>query len=136
MSAMTSIAKRGSVAAVLVLFMVYCGGCSVLPWKWGSHTEKGKACWYGPEYQGKPTASGEAFDMNKLTAAHRKLPFNTIVLVKNLENGRTVKVRINDRGPWTRGRLIDLSKAAAAEIGMISAGVAPVRIEVLKWGPR
>ena len=136
MSAMTSIAKRGGVVAVLILFMAYCGGCSVLPWKWGNQAEKGKACWYGSEFQGKPTASGEAFDMNKMTAAHRKLPFNTIVLVKNLENGRTVKVRINDRGPWTRGRLIDLSKAAAAEIGMLSAGVVPVRIEVLKWGPR
>ena len=136
MSTMTTLAKRGGVAAALVFFMVYCGGCSVLPWKWGNTTEKGKACWYGSEYQGKPTASGETFDMNKMTAAHKKLPFSSIVLVKNLENGRTVKVRINDRGPWTRGRIIDLSKAAAAEIGMLSAGVVPVRIEVLKWGPR
>ena len=133
---MTNITKRAVVAAAVILFTVYLGGCSAMPWQWGGHSEKGKACWYGSEYQGKHTASGEVFDMNKLTAAHRKLPFGTIVLVKNLQNGRTVKVRINDRGPWTGGRLIDLSKAAAAEIDMISAGVVPVRIEVLKWGPR
>jgi len=136
-SVMTTLSKRASVATLLICFAVYFGGCSMAaPWKWGGHAEKGKACWYGAEYQGKRTASGEVFDMNKLTAAHRKLPFGTIVRVKNLQNGRTVKVRINDRGPFTRGRIIDLSKAAAAEIGMISGGVVPVRIEVLKWGPR
>lgn len=133
---MRSWVKCAAAASAVALFAACVGGCSALPWKWGGHAEKGKACWYGPKYHGKRTASGEIFDMHKMTAAHRKLPFNTIVLVKNLENGRSVKVRVNDRGPFTRGRIIDLSKAAAAEIGMVSAGVAPVRIEVLKWGPR
>jgi len=102
---------------------------------WGhKHVEKGKACWYGDEYKGRLTASGEPFDPLAFTAAHRKLPFDTVVRVKNLRNDRTTKVRINDRGPFVSGRIIDLSQAAAREIDMIREGVVPVRLEVIRMG--
>jgi rare lipoprotein A len=87
---------------------------------------RGKASWYGPGFQGKRTASGERFDMNQLTAAHRTLPFGTRVRVRNIKNGREVVVRINDRGPQIQSRIIDLSKAAAAELDLVRAGEAPV----------
>lgn len=86
----------------------------------------GMASWYGPGFQGRRTASGERFNTNDLTAAHRSLPFGTRVLVKNNKTGRSVVVRINDRGPFARGRVIDLSRAAAKAVGM--AGVAPVSL--------
>jgi rare lipoprotein A len=127
--------RRGAVWAVLLLLLCS-AGCNVLPWRWGKHTEKGIASWYGDEYQGRPTASGEIFDQERMTAGHRTLPFDTLVLVKDLRNGKTVRVRINDRGPFIRGRIIDLSKGAARQLGMIEEGLAPVRIEVLKWGRR
>jgi rare lipoprotein A len=120
---------------VLLLFWGLTG-CSLTPGRHGKQTEKGKASWYGNEYHGRPTASGEVFDENDLTAAHAKYPFGTIVRVKNLNNGKTVDVRINDRGPTRGGRIIDLSKAAARQIDMIREGVVPVRIEVLRWGRR
>lgn len=91
----------------------------------------GTASWYGPGFDGKTTASGEKFNQNNLTAAHRTLPFGTVVRVKCLKNGQTVDVRINDRGPFTKGRIIDLSKAAAREIGLIERGIGPVEIHVL-----
>lgn len=90
--------------------------------------EEGLASWYGKEAQGGPTASGERFDMRALTAAHKRLPFNTLVEVENLTNGRRVTVRINDRGPFKRGRIIDVSLAAARSLDMVEAGVVPVRI--------
>ena len=91
----------------------------------------GVASWYGAHWQGRKTASGTRFDMRKLTAAHRSLPLNSHVRVTNLENGESVIVLINDRGPYVDGRLIDLSTAAARHLGMIKEGVAPVRIEVV-----
>jgi len=91
-------------------------------------TESGKASYYADKFQGRKTANGEKFRQSKKTAAHRTLPFGTKVTVKNLSNGKTVKVRINDRGPFVAGRTIDLSKRAAKKIGMIQAGVAPVEI--------
>ena len=91
----------------------------------------GTASWYGPGFHGRRTANGERFNQNALTAAHRTLPFGTRVKVTNLSNNRSVVVRINDRGPYSGGRIIDLSAAAAREIGMINSGVARVRIEVL-----
>ena len=94
--------------------------------------QTGQASWYGEKFNNTRTASGEKFDMNKLTAAHPTLPFNTIVRVENLNNGRTVKVRINDRGPFIKGRIIDLSRKAAEKLDMIREGVAPVRIEILE----
>jgi rare lipoprotein A len=93
-------------------------------------TQTGKASWYGKEQQGGPTASGERFDMRKLTCAHRTLRFGTLVEVENLKNGQRVTVRVNDRGPFSRGRIIDLSWAAAKQIGMLDAGIVPVRIVV------
>ena len=91
--------------------------------------EEGLASWYGGKFQGRLTANGERFDTNKLTAAHKSLPFDTIVRVTNLENSRHVDVRINDRGPFIEGRIIDLSRAAAEEIGMTGKGVVQVRVE-------
>jgi rare lipoprotein A len=91
----------------------------------------GTASWYGAQFAGRPTASGEPFSPSKLTAAHRTLPFGTIVLVTRLDTGAKVKVTINDRGPYAGGRMIDLSEAAAQALGMIDAGTARVRISVV-----
>ncbi|MCC2676107.1 MAG: hypothetical protein K0R58_3054 [Ramlibacter sp.] len=86
----------------------------------------GRASWYGQRFHGRRTASGERFDMNDLTAAHRTLPFGTLVRVRNTANGREVVVRINDRGPWIPGRIIDLSRAAAAALDLLQSGGAHV----------
>jgi rare lipoprotein A len=91
----------------------------------------GKASWYGSHFQGKETASGEAFDMYDLTAAHRNLPMGSLVRVTNLANGSYVTVRINDRGPVYRSRIIDLSYKAAKVLGLSSAGVQKVRLEMI-----
>ncbi|PKL50997.1 MAG: septal ring lytic transglycosylase RlpA family lipoprotein [Candidatus Riflebacteria bacterium HGW-Riflebacteria-2] len=96
--------------------------------------QTGIASWYGAEYQGKPTASGEPFDRKAMTAAHKELPFGTWVQVYNLENGYKVRVRINDRGPFVEGRIIDLSEKAADELGMKIAGLAQVGIDIVS-GP-
>jgi rare lipoprotein A len=93
--------------------------------------ETGEASWYGRQHHGRRTASGETYDMHKLTAAHRTLPLGTRVLVTNLENDRTVEVRINDRGPFIRGRMLDLSYAAAQRLGAVGAGVITVGLKVL-----
>ncbi|MFN7925647.1 MAG: septal ring lytic transglycosylase RlpA family protein [Bryobacteraceae bacterium] len=93
--------------------------------------QTGIASWYGERYQGRATASGERFDMNLHTAAHRKYAFGTWVRVENLDNGNVTEVRINDRGPFKRGRIIDLSRAAAGSIDMLRAGTARVRIIVI-----
>ena len=94
-------------------------------------TETGRASWYGELHHGRPTANGERFDMNALTAAHRTLPFGTRLRVVNLDNHREVEVRINDRGPVAPGRIIDLSYAAARALGAVGAGIVPVRLTVL-----
>lgn len=91
----------------------------------------GIASWYGPGFHGRTAASGERFDQNALTAAHRTLPFGTVVEVTRADNGDSVRVRITDRGPYAGGRIIDLSRGAAAAIDMIAAGVVPVRITVV-----
>jgi len=93
--------------------------------------QEGTASWYGPGFHGNRTSSGEIYDQNDLTAAHQTLPLGTRVAVTNLQNGRTVEVRINDRGPFVKGRTIDLSYAAARSLGMLGPGTVPVRIEVL-----
>lgn len=95
-------------------------------------SQRGVAAWYGPGFQRKKTASGERFDSHKFTAAHRTLPFNTKVRVMNLDNGMSVVVRINDRGPFTKKRIIDLSTAAARSIGLDKSGTANVEIETVK----
>jgi rare lipoprotein A len=99
-------------------------------------TETGTASYYADEFDGKKTASGEIYDMNKLTAAHPSYPMNTICLVTNLKNGLSVEVRINDRMPSFKSRIIDLSLAAAKEIDMIRDGIQDVKIEVLEWGSK
>jgi rare lipoprotein A len=94
--------------------------------------QEGTASWYGPGFHGKQTANGEIYDQYEMTAAHPSLPLGTRAMVTNLANGRNVEVRVNDRGPFVGGRVIDLSYAAADAIGMLGPGTAPVRIEVLE----
>jgi len=96
-------------------------------------TEKGLASWYGEPYHGRRTASGEIYDMHEMTAAHRTLPFGTIVKVKRTDSGEEVKLRITDRGPFIKGRIIDLSFAAAKKINLDFDGVAPVKVMVIGW---
>ncbi|MGA2596287.1 MAG: septal ring lytic transglycosylase RlpA family protein [Bryobacteraceae bacterium] len=98
--------------------------------------ETGIASWYGHPYHGRPAADGEIYDMEKLTAAHRTLPFNTWVRVTNLTNGKTVEVRIIDRGPFIDGRIIDLSHAAAQAIDLIGPGIAQVRLDIISAPPQ
>jgi rare lipoprotein A (peptidoglycan hydrolase) len=93
--------------------------------------EEGMASWYGPEFHGRTTSNGEVYDMDAFTAAHRSLPFGARVRVTNTANGRQVVVRINDRGPFVQGRIIDLSRAAATFLGIVGPGTAPVRLEVM-----
>ncbi len=100
------------------------------------YDETGSASWYGAQFNGRPTASGERFDMNALTAAHATLPLPGLVEVTNLANGRSVVVRINDRGPFTPGRIIDLSRGSAQALGLLERGVGDVRVRYLGPAPR
>jgi len=93
--------------------------------------QSGQASWYGKPHNGRRTASGEVYDMRQLTAAHPNLPLGTRVLVTNLNNGRSVEVRVNDRGPTIRGRIIDLSYAAAQRLGAVARGTVPVTLRVV-----
>lgn len=131
-------------AGALAVFVLLLGGCArknrarvpappapaPVPARIGS-SETGIASWYGKPYDGRPSASGEIYDMLKLTAAHRTLPFNTWVEVTDLDNGKRVNVRINDRGPFVDRRIIDLSLAAARSIDMVGPGIARVRVKVI-----
>ena len=98
-------------------------------------SQTGIASWYGPGFHGKTTASGAVYDQNDFTAAHQTLPLGTRVLVTNLENGNSTEVTINDRGPFAKGRIIDLSFAAGKALGMIGPGTIPVQVEVIDGGP-
>jgi rare lipoprotein A len=98
------------------------------------HQLEGVASFYADEFNGRPTANGETFDMNSLTAAHRTLPFNTMVRVVDVGTTKSVVVRINDRGPFKDNRVIDLSFAAAKELGIVGPGTASVRLEILQLG--
>jgi rare lipoprotein A len=98
------------------------------------YTEEGNASWYGAPFHGRRASNGETYDMYKLTAAHRTLPFETVVRVTNVNNGKSTVVRITDRGPFVDNRIIDLSLAAAREIESVGPGVVPVRVEVLSPG--
>ncbi len=95
-------------------------------------SQTGYASWYGPEFQGRRTSSGEIYDMQQLTAAHRDLPLGTVLLVVNLDTGRSVEVRVNDRGPFVGGRILDVSYAAGRMLGMIGPGVIPVRVVITR----
>lgn len=121
-------------ALLFLLALVACGGAQKTtqgkPIQTG--VQEGYATWYGDELNGSPTASGERFNQNAMTAAHRTLPLQTRVRVTNKRNGRSVVVRINDRGPYgKKSHIIDLSKAAARALDMIDAGIVPVRLEVI-----
>jgi rare lipoprotein A len=119
---------RQSIARFLLALGIFASGCASGA---GHAAQKGLASYYADRYHGRKTASSEVFDVNAMTAAHRTLPFGTRVRVTNVNNGRSVVVRINDRGPFVAGRVIDLSPAAARRIDMINDGVAPVKLEVL-----
>jgi rare lipoprotein A len=97
-----------------------------------TYRETGVAAWYGKDFHGKKTASGETFDMNALSAAHRTLPLGTMIRVTNLDNFKSIKVRINDRGPFVKNRILDLSLAAARELDFIAQGTARVKLETLQ----
>jgi rare lipoprotein A len=98
------------------------------------YDEVGLASWYGGHHQGKPTANGERFDLNRISAAHKTLPLPSIVEVVNLENGKRLKVRVNDRGPFVAGRIIDLSQEAARKLGFENKGLAKVRVRYVGAG--
>jgi len=129
--------------ALLALALLFVEGCShrpahvstpLAPARIGD-SETGVASWYGFPYHGRRAASGEIYDMQQLTAAHRTLPFQTWIEVTNLSNGKQVDVRINDRGPFVKGRIVDLSQAAARDIDMLRAGTARVRLTVIAPRP-
>ncbi|MBZ5587710.1 MAG: septal ring lytic transglycosylase RlpA family protein [Acidobacteriia bacterium] len=131
-------------AAVAIGFAFLAGGCASsrrpprveappMPLRMGA-VEEGLASWYGEPYHGRPTASGPRYDMWAMTAAHRTLPFGTVVRVRNTDSGREADVTINDRGPFVAGRILDLSRAAAEKLGAVGPGVIPVRIEVRRLG--
>jgi rare lipoprotein A len=136
--------KKIAALAVLVFLAAACGPArrppaapapppvsAPAPGAWG---EEGIASWYGEPFHGRKTANGETYDMEKMTAAHKTLPFNTVVRVTNLRNGRSADVRINDRGPFVKGRIIDLSRAAARSVDMVGDGTAPVRLSAVAHG--
>jgi len=116
-------------AGLAALALTQPGAEPAIPVQETFQPETGIASWYGDRFHGRKTASGEVYDMMAMTAAHKTLPFGTLVLVTNLADGRQVVVRINDRGPFVEGRIIDLSKAAAVHIGLDRTGVARVRIQ-------
>jgi len=108
-------------------------GVAVILFFFGPFYETGIASWYGPGFDGNYTANGEIYDMNGISAAHKTLPFDTVVRVVDLETGRSIVVRINDRGPFIEGRIIDLSKGAAVELGLIERGITRVGLRILRW---
>lgn len=125
-------------AALAIVVLLLSGACATTGGAYKQqpgYTERGLASWYGPGFHGKQAANGETYDMNQLTAAHRTLPFDTVVQVRNRENGRRVEVRINDRGPFVKGRIIDLSHEAARQLEMLGPGVVAVEIRVVAGGP-
>jgi rare lipoprotein A len=125
--------------AYLFLGLLFLAGCVAheknIPSLHNGHSQLGMASWYGPSFHGKPSASGEPYDMWALTAAHRTLPFGTWVQVTKVETGKRVTVRINDRGPFIKGRIIDLSYGAARELAMIGEGTADVSLTIVSPPP-
>ncbi len=126
--------RNAACMAFLFLFvLVGCGSNQSekkqVRWQGNNSGQVGMASWYGGKFHGRQTASGEVFDKHKLTAAHKTLPFGTRLRVTNLENGRSVTVKVNDRGPFVKGRVLDLSRGAAEQLRMIEAGVVRVRME-------
>jgi len=126
------VSKFFSSFIILGSFLLFFYSCATFRPKGKPFVQEGLASWYGPEFHGRLTSSREIFDMHDMTAAHPTLPFGTYVMVTNLNNGQSTIVRINDRGPFVPGRIIDLSYAAARVLGAIGPGVIPVRLEVIK----
>jgi len=127
-------AARLALASLGALLALACASGAPHGARGGGYVEEGLASWYGEPYHGRPTASGPRYDMNEMTAAHRTLPFGTVVRVTNLSNRKRATVLINDRGPFVDGRIIDLSRAAAEAIDSIGPGVVRVRLEVERAG--
>jgi rare lipoprotein A len=130
--------RGGLVALAALLLLAACAGppeggpgSRAAPAGIGAYEAVGVASWYGGRFHGRQTASGETYDMYALTAAHRSLPFGTRVRVTNLDNGRSVVLRINDRGPFVKRRIIDVSRRAAEDLGFIRDGLTRVRVEVI-----
>lgn len=119
-------------ATSLILLVVIPAAAEAQQEEHGGHELRGYASWYAGKFQGRLTANGERFDTNELTAAHKTLPFNSVVEVRHIGNGRTVTVRINDRGPFVEGRVIDLSRAAAEQLDMTAEGIAQVELTILE----
>jgi rare lipoprotein A len=121
---------------ILSFLVILLAGCARLTW-WGEEevcpgaSYYGVASWYGRDFHGRQTANGERYNMNAHTAAHRTWPFGTVVRITNLRNGKQTTVRINDRGPWVRGREIDLSYQAARDLGMLNTGLEKVMMEIV-----
>lgn len=124
LSPLLPILKSVKKAVVLLFFLIAVVGTA-------DPEMEGLASWYGGKFHGRLTSSGEIFDTNTMTAAHKTLPFGTMVKVTNLDNGATIIVKINDRGPFVEGRIIDLSRAAAEALGMVGIGVAHVSLEIV-----
>lgn len=122
--------------AFLMITVIFAASCNITGNKIHPDCliETGIASWYGSDYHGTTTANGETYNMNSLTAAHKTLPFNTVVHVVNLDNGKNVTVRINNRGPFVEGRVIDLSREAARKIDIITAGLADVELHLVQEG--
>lgn len=135
MNTRTSPYQRSSIEILGVVFCLTLGACSWIPkGETGLDVgikDRGIASWYGEQFHGKMAANGELFNMEALTAAHRTLPLGSMVRVVNLVNGKHVRVRINDRGPYVGGRILDLSYAAAARLGMVEGGLSVIQLEVI-----
>jgi len=127
----TAAALSAIVAIALAVAGCRSGGADRVRIGW---SERGEASWYGLPFHGQRTASGERYDMYQMTAAHKELPLGTVVEVRNVENDRRVQVRINDRGPFVRGRILDLSYAAARELDMVRTGTAEIELRVIEMG--
>lgn len=122
---------KRTIIFLLMLFFVSCTSMELTEKYEKNHDLQGKASWYGKEFHGRLTASGEKYNIRKYTAAHKTLPFGTMVKVINLDTGKSVKVKINDRGPFVRGRIIDLSPKAFKKIADLDEGVLNVRLIIL-----
>lgn len=135
---MSRIRRSAGRGLAICLVAALAAGACVSPWTGRKgepgYKQQGVASWYGPGFHGKRTANGETYDMNAMTAAHKELPFESIVEVVSRDTGKRVRVRINDRGPFVKGRIIDLSRAAADSIDMIGPGTARVTIRVVSAG--
>jgi rare lipoprotein A len=116
-----------------LLSVVVLVGLVVLYQAAGPYYEVGIASWYGPGFDGNRTANGEVYDMDGISAAHKTLPFGTVVRVVEFSTGKSIVVRINDRGPFIEGRIIDLSKGAAKELGIIDKGITKVGLRIIRW---